>query len=396
MYIQTTALTKLLKLRKRIRGVQGGTSAAKTISILQILIDKAQVRYKDRSKVISITSESVPHLKRGAMRDFKSIMQEHGYWNDSRWNATDYIYTFESGNRIEFFSLDQPHKVRGPRRDILFINEANNVDHETYEQLEVRTNEEVWLDWNPTVEFWWHLEVMPNNDVDFIILTYKDNQGLPETIVQSIESRKHNKNWWLVYGLGQLGEVEGKIYSDWKIVDDIPHEARLERRGLDFGYSNHPSAIIELYYYNGGYIINERLYRKGMSNRELAEYINNLDKPNTLVIADSAEPKSIDEIATYGVPIIGANKGKDSVKHGIDYVQDQKISLTKRSVNVIKEYRGYMWKTDRDGKILNEPEKLNDDAMDAIRYVMESLRPSRDDDEDEDYQSGNITQFWQQ
>lgn len=394
MYIQTTALTKLLKLRKRIRGIQGGTSAAKTISILQILIDKAQVNYKNKTKVISITSESVPHLKRGAMRDFKSIMQEHGYWDENRWNATDYIYTFESGNKIEFFSLDMPHKVRGPRRDILFINEANNIDLETYEQLEVRTNEEVWLDWNPTVEFWWHLDVMPNNDVDFEILTYKDNEGLPETIVKSIESRKHNKNWWLVYGLGQLGEVEGKIYTDWKIIDDIPHEARLERRGLDFGYSNHPAAIIELYYYNGGYIVNERLYRKGMKNRELAEFINNLDKPNTLVIADSAEPKSIDEIATYGVPIIGANKGKDSVKHGIDYVQDQKVSVTKRSVNIIKEYRGYMWKTDRDGKILNEPEKLNDHAMDAIRYAIETLRPAKRDDEEEEYTSGNVTSLW--
>lgn len=378
-YIETTALHKLLKLRKRIRGVQGGTSASKTISIEQIFIDKYQQKYS-RPRIGSITSESFPHLKRGAIRDFKNILIEHNYWKDSNWNATDFIYTFESGNKLEFFSLDQPHKVRGPRRDDLFINEANNIPKETFEQLEVRTRDTIWLDWNPSAPFWFHDEYLGRDDVDFIILTYKDNEGLPESIVQSIEARKANKSWWQVYGLGQLGEVEGRIYKDWKIIDSVPHEARLEGYGMDFGYTNDPSAIIAVYYYNGGYILDEITYQKGLSNKQIADILNN-QKP-ALVIADSAEPKSIDEIRSYGVNIMGSNKGQGSVLQGIQYVQDQRISLTKRSTNLIKEYRNYMWKTDKEGNIINEPEHTWSHAMDAVRYRLEALKPNIDDDQE--------------
>lgn len=377
MYISTTALQKLLKLRKRIKGVAGGTSASKTISIIQILVDKAQ---SDKTpKLTSITSESMPHLKRGAMRDFLNIMKEHGYFKDDRWNKTDFIYTFETGSKIEFFSLDMPHKVRGPRRDRLFINEANNIVKETYDQLEVRTNEEVWLDWNPTNEFWFYTDLLGQDNVDFIILTYKDNEGLPQQVVDSIESRRSNKNWWKVYGLGELGEVEGKIYKDWKLdLDDIPHEARLERRGLDFGYSTDPAALVDVYYFNGGYILDEQLYRIGMHNKAIADTINNLRDPHTLVMADSAEPKSIDEMKLYGINVLPAQKGPGSVTQGINYVQGQKISATKRSVNLIKEYRNYMWKTDKDGRILSVPEEGQDHLMDAIRYALSSFNTRTD------------------
>ena len=315
----------------------------------------------------------MPHLKRGAIRDFLDIMQSHNYFDDNSWNKTDFTYTFPSGSKIEFFSLDMPHKVRGPRRDRGFINEANNIPKETYEQLEVRTKDEMWLDWNPTNEFWFYTDLKGRDDVDFEILTYLDNEGLDESIVKSIEMRKGNKNWWLVYGLGQLGEVEGKIYKDWAIIDEVPHEARLERRGLDFGYSQDPAAIVDVYYHNGGWILDEQLYQKGMSNKRIADFIDNL--PRVLCIADSAEPKSIDEIREYGVLIQPANKGQGSVNQGIQYVQDQRISITKRSTNVIKEYRNYLWKTDKDGNILATPEGGLDHALDAIRYAMESLRP---------------------
>lgn len=197
-YSATTATNKLLKLRKRIRGVAGGTSASKTISVLLWLIDYAQAT---ENKLVSVVSESFPHLKRGAIRDFQSIMESHNYWQPSAWNKTDYIYTFHNGSKIEFFSADQPGKVRGPRRDVLFINEANNIPYETYTQLEVRTKKIIWLDWNPVSEFWWYTEVMPHQDVDFLTLTYKDNEALDQSIVEAIESRKHNKNWWAVYGL---------------------------------------------------------------------------------------------------------------------------------------------------------------------------------------------------
>lgn len=394
-YALTTATKKLLNLSrdgKRIKAVAGGTSAGKTIAILQILIDKAQTQ----KLLISVVSESLPHLKRGAMRDFKSIMEAQGYFKESNWNRSDFTYTFESGSRIEFFGVDTPTKVRGPRRDILFMNEANNCPYESFDQLEVRTKKEIWLDWNPTSEFWFYSDVEPfREDISFITLTYVDNEALSPNIVKSIEARKHNKGWWLVYGLGQLGEVGGRIYTGWNTkLDEIPHEARLERRGLDFGYSNDPAVLVDMYYYNGGYIFDEKVYQTRMSNRRMADYILNTEVPNVLVIADSAEPKSIDEMAEYGVNIIGANKGPGSRNQGIQFVQDQKVSLTKRSVNLIKSYRNYMWKFNKDGKQLDIPDHNWSDGMDACRYALETMRP-QDYDETEEPTTGEFAELFQ-
>lgn len=276
MFKAVTATQKLLALDKRIKAACGGTSASKTISILLILIDKAQSAANNNEQLlISIVSESLPHLKRGAMRDFLNIMESHKYYIDNNWNRTDYIYSFSPTVRIEFFGVDAPDKVRGPRRDILFMNEANNCPFESFEQLEVRTKDEIWLDWNPTYEFWFYTELLPfrKEDLDFVTLTYQDNEALDPNIVKSIEARKHNKNWWRVYGEGKLGELEGKIYKNWKIIDEIPHEARLERYGLDFGYANDPASLVAVYYYNGGYIVDELLHQTGMSNRAVADYI---------------------------------------------------------------------------------------------------------------------------
>lgn len=367
----TTATKKISGLQKRIRAIQGGTSASKTISVLLYLIDRAQT--DTTPTLTSIVSESFPHLKRGAMRDFLMIMEQHNYYNDKRWNRSDYVYTFETGSKIEFFSADQPGKVRGPRRDRLFINEANNVPYEAFDQLEVRTKEFIILDWNPVAEFWVYDQVIgKRDDVDHLILTYRDNEALDQNIVRAIEQRKNNASWWKVYGEGQLGEVEGKIYRNWQIVDDIPHEARLERYGLDFGYSNDPSAIVAVYYHNGGYILDQRLFQKGLSNKQLADVLLSQEQ-RTLTVADSAEPKSIDEIMSYGVNITPAEKGPDSVTYGIQLVQDQRISVTKRSVDVIKEYRNYLWKVDKDGKTLNVPEHHFSHTMDAIRYALSNM-----------------------
>jgi len=381
MYQITTALKKLKKLNKRIRGVQGGTSASKTISILQILIDECQ---RDMAPCLtSVTSETIPHLKRGAMRDFKNIMLEHNYWDSTRWNATDSIYTFETGSQMEFFSLDMPHKVRGPRRKRLFINEANNIPYETFDQLEVRTEDEIWLDWNPVIPFWWHegssdhIAVMNREDAEGCILTFRDNEGLPESIRNSIEARRSNKNWWKVYGEGQLGEVEGKIYTNWEIIDAVPEEARLVRYGLDFGYSSDPAAIVSVYKWNGGIVIDELLYKAGMKNGDLANFL--LPLPEEVIIADSSEPKSIDEIAVYGLSIIPATKGPGSISHGIQSVQARKVWVTKRSTNVLKEYRSYLWQTDKDGRVLTKPVEYMDHAMDAIRYAVSDLFPLEDE-----------------
>lgn len=372
LYQETTATRKIASLTKKIRAIQGGTSASKTISILLFLIAYCQTK-QERNKLVSIVSESIPHLKRGAIRDFKNIMQTHGYWKDSRWNVTDSIYTFETGNQLEFFSADNSDKLRGGRRDVLFMNEANNMTLDAFDQLEVRTREFVFLDWNPTNEFWFYSDILPNrDDVDHIIITYKDNEALDESIIASIEARRNRKGWYQVYGLGQLGEVEGKIYKDWQIIDSKPFEARLIRHAVDFGYSNDPTAIVSIYRYNGGYILEEVAFKKAMTNRMIADTLLNLE--DALIIADSAEPKSIDEIASYGLTILPAEKGSGSVNAGIQFVQEQRISVLKNSYNIIKEYRNYLWETDKDGRILNKPEHTFSHSMDAIRYGLNSVK----------------------
>lgn len=386
----TTATKKVFSLKKRIRAVCGGTSASKTISILIWLIDYAQ-SHKSKSKNIWVVSESMPHLKGGAIEDFKNIMQGQGYWAESRWHGTDYVYTFETGTTIKFTSVDTYGKAHGPRRDVLFLNECNNLAYNIVDQLITRTREVIWIDWNPTSEFWFYEKMLgKRDDIDFITLTYKDNEALDQNTIQEIESHKDNKNWWRVYGEGKIGEVEGRIYTGWQIIKDIPFEARLEGYGLDYGYSIDPTAIVAVYYYNGGYILDEILYRKGMSNKQIADVLNSL--PYGLVVADSAEPKSNDEIKSYGVNLVPVVKGKDSIKQGIQYVQDQKISVTERSVNLIKEYRNYLWKTDKNGQIINEPEGGLDHALDAVRYRLSSMKPQRE--AKKSYKSNNSRSVW--
>lgn len=371
MFQQTTAVKKIINLKKRLKIIQGGSSAGKTIATLLIFIDRAQSR---KNVLSSVVSETMPHLKRGAIRDFLNIMEAHGYYKEANWNRTDFTYTFETGSKIEFFSADSADKVRGPRRNgDLFMNEANNMSFDTYTQLAIRTEGDVFIDYNPVSEFWVHDQVIPKLDHDFIILTYKDNEGLPASIVQELESRRSNKRFAQVYLEGQLGESEGRIFTDWQIVDEIPHAGRLERRGLDFGYTNDPSALVDIYYQDNQYILDETLFQKGLSNKQIADVILNLPQPQVLVIADSAEPKSIDELKSYGINILPAEKGKDSVVNGIQLVQAQRISVTKRSVNLIKEYRNYLWERDKDERIINVPEHTWSHSMDALRYGMSSF-----------------------
>ncbi len=372
-FSDTQATKKIFSLKKRIRAVAGGTSASKTISILVWIMDYCQVR-QNKDKLVSVVSESHPHLEKGAILDFQNIMKDRGYWKEERWNQTKHTYTFETGNKLEFYSVDTYGKAHGPRRDVLFVNECNNLDYKIVDQLITRTREIIWLDWNPSEEFWFYTEMMPNRtDIDFITLTYKDNDALDQIMIDEIESHKNNKAWWQVYGLGQLGEIETRIYKGWKLdLDEIPYGARLERYGLDFGYSHDPASIVAVYYYDGGYILDEVLFQRGMFNNQLAATLNNQEQ-KALVIADAAEPKSIDEIRLYGVNIIPAIKGPGSITKGINFVQSKRISVTKRSVNLIKEYRNYVWMTDKDGNITTEAIDINNHAMDALRYAFNSL-----------------------
>ena len=304
-------------------------------------------------------------------------MKSQGYFRDSRWNKTSSTYEFETGSIIEFFSLkENSEKGRGGRRDRLFINECNRISFTSFEELEVRTRQSVWLDWNPTNEFWFDTEVMgKRDDVEFIILTFLDNEALDEETKKSILQRRGRKQWWLVYGEGKRGEAVGRIYTDWKIIEEIPHEARLVRRGINFGYSVDDLGVVDVYEYNGGFVLDEVVYGKGISNRKLFEIVDDL--PKVLHIADSAEPKSIAELNGYGLMIVGANKGKGSVSQGIQFVQDQRISVTGKSLNIIREYNNYLWETDNGNKILPVPQRGFHFIMDAIRYALTNYKSKK-------------------
>ena len=373
MLKRTTAINKILALKKRIKIIQGGTSAGKTFGILPILIDKAT---KTGGLEISVVAESIPHLRRGALRDFLKVMKWTNRFVDERFNKSLLKYEFANGSFIEFFSADDSSKLRGARRDILYINECNNVNFEAYNELSIRTKKEVYLDFNPANEFWVE-EIKEDAEADFIILTYKDNEALDDGIVDQIEKNRlkaetstYWRNWWKVYGLGELGMLEGVVFSNWKPLDIIPSDARLVGIGLDFGYTNDPTSCIEIYKYNETRILNEIVYQTGLLNSDIAKLLPK-DVP---VYADSAEPKSIADIQRYGITIKGVTKGRDSINYGIDVMQRENYLVTSKSINLIKELRSYCWDSDKTGKRLNKPIDNYNHAIDAVRYhEMETL-----------------------
>jgi phage terminase large subunit len=370
---KTIALKKLRKLDNRIRIVKGGTSASKTISILCLLIDYA---IKNEGKEISVVSESVPHLRRGALKDFLGILKGLNRYKDSQFNKSTLKYTFTNGSYIEFFSTDQPDKLRGARRTDLYINECNNVPFDAYTQLAVRTSGNIWLDYNPSNLFWVDKELIGKEDTDYITLTYKDNDALPESIVREIEKARDKAktstywaNWWRVYGLGETGSLEGVCIPDWKEIDVIPQEARLLAYGMDFGYSVDPTTLIALYKWNDAYIYDEVLYKKGMLNRDISRYLTQLDITENIV-ADSAEPKSIAELQGYGHSVYGVTKGRDSIVYGLNLINQNEIYVTARSKNLKRELAGYVWAKDKEGNQLQKPTGEHPDCIDAARYVL--------------------------
>ena len=385
----TTAIRKLRTLKKRIKKIPGGTSAGKTFGILPILIDRAT---RQPLLEISVVSESIPHLRKGAMKDFLKIMKATGRYIDKNWNRTLLTYTFSNGSYIEFFSADQEDKVRGPRRNILYINECNNLKFETYHQLAIRTDVEIWLDYNPTHEFWAHIELKDDDDVEEMILTYKDNEALADSIIKEIEKALRKafidpersietlfnednikssywSNWWRVYGLGLVGSLEGVIFSNWSQISEVPKDAQLLGYGMDFGFTNDPTALIAVYRYNQAIILNELIYRTGMLNSDIIGEMKRLGiSDKALIYADSAEPKTIEEIRRSGFNCLPTVKGADSITFGITILQEQKILVTSDSTNLIKELRNYTWDTDKNGAKLNKPIDDFNHAIDATRY----------------------------
>jgi len=375
MFQRTTAINKILALKKRIKIVQGGTSAGKTYGIIPILIDRAA---KTPNTEISVVAESIPHLRRGALRDFLKIMKSINRFVDERYNKSLLKYEFSNGSFIEFFSADvDASKLRGGRRNILYINECNNISFESFNEMSIRTKDEVFLDYNPTAEFWVQTELEGQQDAEKIILTYKDNEALDEGIISQIEKNikkaatsNYWKNWVRVYVDGEMGSLEGIVFSNWKQIDTIPTEARLIGIGMDFGYTNDPTSIIEVYKLNETRILNEVTYQTGLLNSDIAKLL----PKNVPVYADSAEPKSIADIQRYGITIKGVTKGKDSINYGIDVMQREDYLVTSQSTNLIKELRSYCWDTDKTGKRLNKPIDNFNHAIDAVRYhEMETL-----------------------
>lgn len=386
----TSAIKKLRRLKKRIRGVPGGTSAGKTYGILPILIDEAA---KTPLLEISVVSETIPHLRKGALKDFLKIMKATGRYNDANYNRSLLTYTFANGSYIEFFSADQEGKVRGPRRNILYINECNNITFETYHQLSIRTSDVIWLDFNPSNEFWYHTELLDDEDFEELVLTYKDNEALSESIIKEIEKAKNKAyinpdlelpelfnpgniknyywhNWWKVYGLGMIGTLEGVIFTNWKQIDIIPRDARLIGYAMDFGFTNDPTTLVACYSWSEKIVWHELIYQAGLKNREIAALMKSFGiNRNDFIVADSAEPKSIAEINEYGFHIIPATKGPDSVTYGIEIMQDDDFLVTSASTNMIMELRRYMWAKDKSGKTLNEPIDAYNHCIDPMRYL---------------------------
>jgi phage terminase large subunit len=375
--ILTTAIEKIRRIKTRKKIIQGGSSSGKTYAILTILIDRCA---REGNLSVSVVSESMPHLRRGAVRDFLNIMRNTNRFYDERFNKTSLTYTFGNGSYIEFFSADSPDKLKGARRNILYINECNNVSYEAYQQLSIRTNSEIYLDYNPDRTFWAITEVMLEPDAFRIILNYKDNEALDKSVIEQFEINRRKaetseywKNWCKVYIDGEVGSLEGVVFDNWKEIDGIPVDARIVGVGLDFGFTNDPSAAVAVYKLDDKYILDELFYLTGLTNGAINNLLaQHIDK-GVEIWADSAEPKSIRELKNYGWKINGVVKGKDSVNWSIGLIQEYNLLVTSESVNLINELQNYQWMKDKsNGGKLNIPIDAFNHAIDAMRYLFMS------------------------
>lgn len=363
--------------------IQGGMRAGKTVAIMIILVGYAESYPNSK---ITVVGQSYGHIKDGPLDDFKNIMRDTNRWDEMRLNKTELNYEFQNGSVIQFRSIDKM-KAHGLSRDVLFVNEANAFSYETFDQLASRTEDFVIIDYNPTNKFWAHEELVEGKHKDrtsFVILTYKDNEVLSPQIVENIESHmpregEEPSNYWIVYGLGQIGSLEGNIYSGWEETtpEDIKKNGKLARYGLDFGFG-HPTGMTAIYEYADGSIgIIEEIYEHGVAAGDYPRLLkeHNID-PSVLIVADSARPEIISDIKNAGFRIVPANKDSGSVMRGISRVQERQIHFFGK--NLKQEYLSYAWRKKRStGETIYEPEKSDDDLMDSLRYAIDDLKKKR-------------------
>jgi phage terminase large subunit len=384
MIQQTTALRKIAALRRPIRVVQGGQGASKTFSILTLIINHAASK---PNKEVLIVSAELTKMRLNVIKDFVKIMKSFDIYQEARMIGGT-LYRFPNGSFVKFIGLDKNDLGKGTRCDVAFFNEANKIDRESYVQVASRAGI-VYADFNPDAEFFLHTDVIPRPDCDFITLTFRDNEVLPERERSEIIRYKQlgynelgeviNNYWankWRVYGLGEIGAIDGVVFENWNEVEQVPATSKLVAYGLDFGYTNDPSACVGVYTFNNEYYLDEVMYSTGMLNDDIFTHL----KPiigSDVVYADAAEPKSIEELRRKGLNVLACVKGSDSVMYGINLLQEKKLNVTKKSINLKNELRYYTWMVDKNGAKMNKPIDNHNHAIDAIRYAVTSKEKFR-------------------
>ena len=361
----TNVFHKAYRSDSRITCLQGGTRSSKTYSLCQLFIVKC---LEETGKVFTICRKTLPALKGTAYRDVLNILKELELYNEANHNKSELSYLL-NGNLLEFISVDQPVKIRGRKRNYLWLNEANEFNYEDWQQLILRTTEKIYLDYNPSDPYSWiYDKVITRDDCTFLKSTYRANPFLDKDTIAEVERLKDlDPDYWRVYGMGEIGTVQTMIFRKFDLVDEV--QGRLVGYGLDFGFTNSPSALVAVYVSDDNLYIKEMLYEKRLTNTDLANKLKEfkIDRQSEIV-GDSAEPKTIEEIYRQGFNIKPAKKGA-GIHLGIDIMRRYKLHITKDSLNAIKEFRSYKWATDKNGDVLNAPVKVNDHLIDATRYL---------------------------
>ena len=357
----------------KIRGVasKGGTRSGKTWATLQML--HLLCSNAEKPLVISCVAATLPMVKRGMLRDFKQMLLTEGVWNEDEYNKTEGTYSYSNGCMIEFFGVDNASKVHGSARDILFVNEAQSVPREIFRQLDIRTRKKVIIDFNPVRKFWGETEFVGDRYIT-IHSTYKDNPYLSEEQVSAIEKNMNDANWWRVYGEGETGGVEGNVYPDYEVIEDMPETFTGRCLGLDFGFVNDPTAIVDIRFQGWDLYIDLLCYETGLLNANIAEYLVSNAINRVVTVCDNAEQKSIVELQQKRVKAMPCIKGRGSVAGGIAQVKQFKLHITKRSVKLLDELDNYKWiKDEVTDTYTNEPIDAWNHALDAMRYGVDYL-----------------------